>query len=303
MSHEYKNSVSCIFALCEESKQAHSPPSTHHSYTGVACAEAAASAGAECAGFSARCPRRVHATAVQQALLRARDVWDACAALKRRDLAIGARAGAQRIGAPRRGGRRGARGGVGQARTGRLRERPSRRGGGLSAARAARRAALLRRRQPLFRAGAWRRAAAGVAGAVAAQRASAGSESGRHVEEGGWGGCRRLVWLEARLRCAALSLRSGAWRRAAASVAGSFGGAAFIPPTRARPPDRPPALRPCPFAGAGALAGEHLLPLLARLLPCPVARRALARPPHRARSARLLAAAAARPAPPRLPPS
>ena len=242
MSHEYKNSVSCIFALCEESKQAHSPPSTHHSYTGVACAEAAASAGAECAGFSARCPRRVHATAVQQALLRARDVWDACAALKRRDLAIGARAGAQRTGAPRS-----ARGGVGRARTGRPRERPSRRGGGLSAARAARRAALLRRRQPLFRA--------------------------------------------------------GAWRRAAASVAGSFGGAAFIPPTRARPPDRPPALRPCPFAGAGALAGEHLLPLLARLLPCPVARRALARPPHRARSARLLAAAAARPAPPRLPPS
>ena len=38
------------------------------------------------------------------------------------------------------------------------------------------------------------------------------------------------------------------------------------------------------------------------LLPCPVTRRALARPPHRARSARLLAAAAARPAPPRLPP-
>ena len=164
---------------------------------------------------------------------------DACAALKRRDLAIGARAGAQRTGAPRRGGRRGARGGVGRARTGRLRERPSRRGGGLSAARAARRATLLRRRQPLFRA--------------------------------------------------------GAWRRAAASVAGSFGGAAFIPPTRARPPARPPALRPCPFAGAGALAGEHLLPLLARLLPCPVARRALARPPHRARSARMLAAAAARP--------
>ena len=43
------------------------------------------------------------------------------------------------------------------------------------------------------------------------------------------------------------------------------------------------------------------LPLHARLLPCPVTRRALARPPHRARSARLLAAAA-RPAPPRLPP-
>ena len=94
-------------------------------------AEAAASAGAACAGFAARCPRRVHATAPPQALLRARDVWDACAALKRRDLAIGARAGAQRIGAPRRGGRRGARGGVGRARTGRLRERPSRRRGDL----------------------------------------------------------------------------------------------------------------------------------------------------------------------------
>ena len=37
------------------------------------------------------------------------------------------------------------------------------------------------------------------------------------------------------------------------------------------------------------------LPLHARLLPCPVTRRALARPPHRARSARMLAAAAARP--------
>ena len=75
--------------------------------------------------------------------------------------------------------------------------------GGLSAARAARCAALLRRRQPLFRAGAWRRAAASVAGAGAAQRASAGSESDRHDEEGG---CRRLAWLEARLRCAAASL-------------------------------------------------------------------------------------------------
>ena len=44
-----------------------------------------------------------------------------------------------------------------------------------------------------------------------------------------------------------------------------------------------------------AAAGEHLLPLLARLLPCPVARRALARPPHRAPPPRV-------PAPPRLPP-
>ena len=49
-----------------------------------------------------------------------------------------------------------------------LRERPSRRGVGLSAARAPRRAALLRRRQPLFRAGAWRRAAASIAGVVEA---------------------------------------------------------------------------------------------------------------------------------------
>ena len=84
--------------------------------------------------------------------------------LKRRDLAIGARAGAQRTGA--RGADGAATAGPHQrsllrpsvARaTGRPRERPSRRGGGLSAARAARRAALLRRRQPLFRAGAWRR--------------------------------------------------------------------------------------------------------------------------------------------------
>ena len=158
--------------ICSRLRERASPLNPKYSpfYSGVFVASAAASAGAERAGFSARCPRRVHATAPPQALLRARDVWDACAALKRRDLAIGARAGAQRIGAPRRGGRRGARGGVGRARTGWLRERPSRRGVGLSAARAPRRAALLRRRQPLFRAGAWRRAAAGVAGAVAAQR-------------------------------------------------------------------------------------------------------------------------------------
>ena len=45
----------------------------------------AASVGAECAEFSARCLRRVHGTALPQALLRARDVWDACTALESRD--------------------------------------------------------------------------------------------------------------------------------------------------------------------------------------------------------------------------
>ena len=119
--------------FCSRLREQASPLNPKYSpfYSGVFSTSAAASAGAERAGFSARCPRRVHATALPQALLRARDVWDACAALKRRDLAIGVRAGAQRIGAPRRGGRRGARGGVGRARTGRLRERPSRRRGDL----------------------------------------------------------------------------------------------------------------------------------------------------------------------------
>ena len=109
----------------------------------------AASVGAECAGFSARCLRLVHGTALPQTLLRSRDVWGARTALESRDLAIGARAGAQRTGAPRRGGRRGARGGVGRARTGRPWERPSRRGGGLSAARAPRRAAAVPSTAPL----------------------------------------------------------------------------------------------------------------------------------------------------------
>ena len=159
------------------------------------------------------------------ALLRARDVWDACAALERRDLAIGARAGAQRIGAPRRGGRRGARGGVGRARTGWLRERPSRRGVGLSAARAPRRAALLRRRQPLFRAGAWRRAAAGVAGAGAARvhrpaaRATVmnrATKTARHV--------RALAGLEARSPCAACPVCVSASPRSRSTVRESGSG-------------------------------------------------------------------------------
>ena len=95
--------------FCSRLREQASPLNPKYSpfYSGVFVASAAASAGAERAGFSARCPRRVHATAPPQALLRARDVWDACAALKRRDLAIGARAGAQRIGTPRRGCRRG----------------------------------------------------------------------------------------------------------------------------------------------------------------------------------------------------
>ena len=70
-------------------------------------------------------------------------------------------------------------------------------------------------------------------------RAPAGSGSGRHVEVGG---CRRLEHRGVPLLCRRQPLfRAGAWRRAAASVAGSFGGAAFIPPTRARPPARPPS--------------------------------------------------------------
>ena len=130
-------------------------------------------------------------------------------------------------------------------------------------------------------------------------RAPAGPGNGRHVEVGG---CRRLEHRGVPLLCRRQPLfRAGARRRAAASVAGA-GAAQRLSPAPPRPPARPPALRPCPSAGAGALAGEHLLPLVARLLPFPVTRRALARPPHRARSARPLAAAAARPAPPRLPP-
>ena len=79
--------------FCSRLREQASPLNPKYSpfYSGVFVASAAASAGAECAGFSARCPRRVHATAVPHALLRARDVWDACAALNRRDLAIGAR--------------------------------------------------------------------------------------------------------------------------------------------------------------------------------------------------------------------
>ncbi|EOD27674.1 hypothetical protein EMIHUDRAFT_434851, partial [Emiliania huxleyi CCMP1516] len=110
-----------------------------------------------------------------------------------------ARAGAQRAGAPRRGGRRGARGGVGRARTGWLRERPS--------------------RQPLFRAGAWRRAAAGVAGAGAARvhrpaaRATVmnrATKTARHV--------RALAGLEARSPCAACPVCVSASPRSRSTV-------------------------------------------------------------------------------------
>ena len=203
-------------------------------------ASRAASVGVECAGFSARCLRRVYGTALPQALLRARDVWGACTALESRDLAIGARAGAQWKGAPRRGV-----GGV--------------------------------------RGGAW------------VGRAPAGSESGRHVEEGGWccsndeacrsaalptaplpsrrvaasrgqcrwcggggslhrpaagaaitsmrGGCRRLVWLAAYRYAAPPEpyCRSSAWRlgRAAVVVADGMAAAAAGSPF-------PPAAIPIP---------------------------------------------------------
>ena len=96
---------------------------------------------------------------------------DACAALKRRDLAIGARAGAQRTGAPRRGVggvREGA--WVGRAPAGPGNGRHVEVGGCRRLER--RGVPLLCRRQPLFRAGAWRRAAASVACAGAAQRLS-----------------------------------------------------------------------------------------------------------------------------------
>ena len=89
------------------------------------------------------------------ALQRRRDPCLACSNVA--ILAIGARAGAQRAGAPRRGVggvREGAWVGRAPAGSGSGRHVEE---GGLSAARAARRAALLRRRQPLFRAGAWRR--------------------------------------------------------------------------------------------------------------------------------------------------
>ena len=56
------------------------------------------------------------------------------------------------------------------------------------------------------------------------------------------------------------------------------------------------ALRPLRRRAAGVVESDG------RVWAAPFTRRALTRPPHRARSARLLAAAAARPAPPRLPP-
>ena len=104
-----------------------------------------ASVGVECAGFSARCLRLVHGTALPQTLLRSRDVWGARTALESRDLAIGARAGAQW-----RGRRAGGSGGCEGVRgSGAHRPAPgaavtSRRGPG--AARMTTHAALLRRR-------------------------------------------------------------------------------------------------------------------------------------------------------------
>ena len=144
-------------------------PVTQHFVTIVAIGHLppAASVGAECAGFSARCLRLVHGTALPQTLLRSRDVWGARTALESRDLAIGARAGAQW-----RGRRAGGSGGCERGRgSGAHRPAPgaavtSKRGPG--AARMTTHAALLRCRQPLFRAGAWRRAAASIAGAVEA---------------------------------------------------------------------------------------------------------------------------------------
>ena len=126
-------------------------PVTQHFVTIVAKRHAighlppAASVGAECAGFSARCLRLVHGTALPQTLLRSRDVWGARTALESRDLAIGARAGAQW-----RGRRAGGSGGCERGRgSGAHRPAPgaavtSKRGPG--AARMTTHAALLRRR-------------------------------------------------------------------------------------------------------------------------------------------------------------
>ena len=122
-------------------------PVTQHFVTIVAIGHLppAASVGAECAGFSARCLRLVHGTALPQTLLRSRDVWGARTALESRDLAIGARAGAQW-----RGRRAGGSGGCERGRgSGAHRPAPgaavtSKRGPG--AARMTTHAALLRRR-------------------------------------------------------------------------------------------------------------------------------------------------------------
>ena len=122
-------------------------PVTLHFVTIVAIGHLppAASVGAECAGFSARCLRLVHGTALPQTLLRSRDVWGARTALESRDLAIGARAGAQW-----RGRRAGGSGGCERGRgSGAHRPAPgaavtSKRGPG--AARMTTHAALLRRR-------------------------------------------------------------------------------------------------------------------------------------------------------------
>ena len=122
-------------------------PVTLHFVTIVAIGHLppAASVGAECAGFSARCLRLVHGTALPQTLLRSRDVWGARTALESCDLAIGARAGAQW-----RGRRAGGSGGCERGRgSGAHRPAPgaavtSKRGPG--AARMTTHAALLRRR-------------------------------------------------------------------------------------------------------------------------------------------------------------
>ena len=97
-----------------------------------------------------------------------------------------------------------------------------------------------------------------------------------------------------------LSTRSAA--SAGAECAGLSAPAPCTRPAAGTAPSRPTADRPaapaqaCDRRRSKATAG-------CGLLPCPVTRCALARPPHCARRARLLAAAAARPAPPRLPPS
>ena len=82
---------SCIFApWLREQAQAHSTPSTHRSYSGVLVQRLQPLLGRNNArGFRRDALGEYTLPRCRKlSLLRARDVWDACAALKRRDLAI-----------------------------------------------------------------------------------------------------------------------------------------------------------------------------------------------------------------------
>ena len=175
----------------------------------------AASVGAECAGFSARCLRLVHGTALPQTLLRSRDVWGARTALESRDLAIGARAGAQWKGAPRRGVG-GVRGGVWVGRA------PAGSGSGrhveegtwcCSNDDACRSAAPPIAPLPSRRVAASRGQYRWCGGGGSLHRPAAGAAITSMK-----GGCRRLVWLEAYAAPPKPYCRSSAWRLGRAAV-------------------------------------------------------------------------------------